>query len=67
MIRIVYKNENKALVIERFRVQYDQYFPSFSYFAHEKYLLFVTVIQHLSKEENTTLNFFLQVIIKIYF
>ena len=61
-----------ALVTARFRVQYDKYFPSFSYFAvqqnmrneenigyimrdkrayryHEKYLLSVTVIQHLSR------------------
>ena len=28
-----YSNSEKALVIARFRVQYDQYFPNFPYFA----------------------------------
>ena len=93
-----------ALVIARFRLQHDQYFPNFSYFAdlfheplgewnnskiwetrkilailceinlrqlayhyHKKYLLSVTVMQHLSREKITTINFFLQVIIKFYF
>ena len=37
-----------------------------TYRYHEKYLLSVTVIRHLSKEKNTRINFFLQVIIKFY-
>ena len=49
-----FNNDSKnkyALVIARFRVQYDQYFPTFSYFA----------------EKNPTINLFLQLIIKFYF
>ena len=34
-VKIQDVNEKYALVIARFRVQYGQYFPSFSYFASE--------------------------------